>query len=111
MFAKEQIHYSLSERNKSAIYCESLPLLNSGKLQLLDNTRLQNQLAGLERRSGRGGKDFVDHGPNSHDDLANAGLGALLLAKVRRPMLVSAAALASTRFAATAPRFAGIRRF
>jgi hypothetical protein len=35
----------------------------------------------LERRTSRGGKDSVDHPPGSHDDVANAAAGALVLAE------------------------------
>jgi hypothetical protein len=34
------------------------------------------QICGLERRTGRSGKDSIDHAPNGHDDLANAVAGA-----------------------------------
>ena len=77
-FRLSGIKYDISERPKSDIYRDSLPLLNSGKLELLDNKRLASQLVGLERRTARGGRDSIDHGPGAHDDLANAALGALL---------------------------------
>jgi hypothetical protein len=48
-----------------------LPILTSGKVELLDNHRLIQQLAGLERRTARGGKDSIDHAPSGHDDLCN----------------------------------------
>jgi hypothetical protein len=54
--------------------------LNSRKCQLLDIRRLISQLHGLERRTARGGKDSIDHGPGAHDDVANAVAGALVLA-------------------------------
>ena len=47
---------------------------------MLDNRRLISQLHGLERRTARGGKDSIDHGPGAHDDVANAVAGALVLA-------------------------------
>jgi len=34
------------------------------------------QICGMERRTGRSGKDSIDHAPNGHDDLANAVAGA-----------------------------------
>lgn len=40
--------------------------------------RLLAQLFGLERRTARGGRDVIDHGPGGHDDLANAVAGALV---------------------------------
>ena len=70
----------MSERTKSEIYGELLPLLNSGRLELLDLPRLITQLLGLERRTARGGKDSIDHAPNAHDDVVNAAAGGLVLA-------------------------------
>jgi hypothetical protein len=67
-------------RVKSDIYRDMLPLLNSRRVQLLDNRRLISQLHGLERRTARGGRDSIDHSPGQHDDLANAVAGALVLA-------------------------------
>jgi hypothetical protein len=65
---------------KSDIYRDALPLLNSRRCQLLDIRRLITQLHGLERRTARGGKDSIDHGPGAHDDVANAVAGAIVLA-------------------------------
>ena len=79
-FRKLGITYDLSEKPKNDIYQNCLPLLNSGKVQLLDLPRLQVQLIGLERRTARGGKDSIDHPHGAHDDLANSTCGALLLA-------------------------------
>jgi hypothetical protein len=55
-------------------------LLNSGRVELLDNPRLLAQLQRLERRVGRSGRDSIDHAPGSHDDVVNAAGGALVLA-------------------------------
>jgi hypothetical protein len=79
-FERLGIRYKASERSKSDIYRELLPLLNSKCIELLDNPRLMAQLAGLERRTARGGKDSIDHAPGGHDDLINAAAGALVLA-------------------------------
>jgi hypothetical protein len=79
-FAKRNITYEPSERVKSDIYRDMLPLLNSRKVQLLDDRRLISQLHGLERRTARGGRDSIDHAPGAHDDLANSVAGALVLA-------------------------------
>ena len=64
-FKKRNVDYVPSERVKSDIYRDVLPLLNSRKCQLLDNRRLIPQLHGLERRTARGGKDSIDHGPGA----------------------------------------------
>src|SRR5262249_24525473 len=73
-----------AEQTKSDLYRDVLPLLNSRSVDLLDDRRLVAQLCGLERRTARGGRDSIDHGPGAHDDLANAAPGALVLA-IRQP--------------------------
>ena len=82
-FRKRGIEYRPAEKTKSELYLELLPAINSGKVELLDNTRLLAQLHSLERRTSRIGRDTVDHGPGGHDDLANAVAGALVGAMVR----------------------------
>jgi len=79
-FQTEGIEYQPAEQAKSDIYREFLPLLNSGRAELLDCPRLVAQLLNLERRVARGGRDSIDHGPQRHDDVVNAAAGALLLA-------------------------------
>ena len=83
-FRKRGITYRPSECAKSEIYLESLPLLNGGRVDLLDNDRLVAQICGLERRTARGGRDTVDHAPGARDDLANSALGAARLAVGQR---------------------------
>jgi hypothetical protein len=75
VFAKLSVIYERSAAPKSDLYRDLLPLINSGRIRLLDNPKLINQLCGLERRVARGGRDSIDHGPGSHDDLANAVAG------------------------------------
>lgn len=79
-FREAGITYQLSERTKGTIYLDALPLLNSRKVELLEHRTLIAQLCGLERRTARGGRDSIDHAPGAHDDIANAAMGALLLA-------------------------------
>lgn len=74
------IHYELSEHNRSEIYLNCLPILNSGRAELLALPRIAAQFCGLERRTSRGGRDSIDHAPGQHDDVANVVAGALLLA-------------------------------
>jgi hypothetical protein len=74
-FGKFNITYEQSAAPKSDLYRDMLPLLNSGRLSLLDNPKLISQLCGLERRTARGGRDSIDHAPGAHDDLANAVAG------------------------------------
>jgi hypothetical protein len=42
--------------------------------------RLFNQLVSLERHVARGGHDVIDHPKDRHDDLANAAMGAAVMA-------------------------------
>ena len=78
-FDKAGVTYRVSERTKNEIYRELLPLLNSKRVELLDLPQLAAQLAGLERRTARGGRDSIDHAPGAHDDVINAAAGALVL--------------------------------
>ncbi|MEI9866671.1 MAG: hypothetical protein WDN00_19385 [Limisphaerales bacterium] len=47
----------------------------SGEIELLDDEKLIDQLASLERRTRSGGKDSIDHPPNGRDELANVTAG------------------------------------
>lgn len=78
--ARYGVSYAPAEQPKSDFYKDLLPLLTSGKAELLDNARLIGQLASLERRTARGGRDSIDHPPGAHDDVANAAAIALCLA-------------------------------
>jgi hypothetical protein len=90
-FREHGIAFEQSARPKSDIYHDLLPLLNAKRVELLDNPRLAAQLAGLERRTARSGKDSIDHAPGGHDDLANAVAGVLVgLDLDRRPALLRA---------------------
>jgi hypothetical protein len=77
-FQKCGIQYEVSPPVRAELYLSFLPMLMSGRVELLDNARLVNQLVNLERRTARSGKDSVDHAPGSHDDIANAVAGALV---------------------------------
>jgi hypothetical protein len=66
------------------VHRDFLPALNSDVVELLDHPRLGAQLAALERRTARGGRDSIDHPPSGRDDLANAVAGALTLVLNRR---------------------------
>jgi hypothetical protein len=72
-----QVHgivYKTASRPKSDYYREALPLVNAGRVELLDLARLFAQACALERRVARGGKDSIDHPPGGRDDVANAAL-------------------------------------
>ena len=61
--------------------------VNSGRVDLLDSSRMVAQFVGLERRTSRAGKDSVDHAPGAHDDISNSVAGASSLASVVRPTI------------------------
>src|SRR5579859_725499 len=82
-FKRAGIDYRVCELNRSEIYLELLPLVNSGRVWFPDPRvnatwkRGSNQLTNLERRVGKTGKDSVDHPVGAHDDVANAVAGVL----------------------------------
>lgn len=88
-FRKEGIEYEVSEKVKSAIYQAWLPLVNSGRCELLDNERLVTQASRLERRVSRMGRDAIDHPPGEHDDLCNAAAGAVVLAYEQQTLRIT----------------------
>ena len=81
--ARVGIAYRHSDRDRSAIYADAMPLFTSGRARLLDNQKLIAQLANLERKTSVGGRDRIDHPRGAHDDCANAVAGALTLAPRR----------------------------
>jgi hypothetical protein len=82
-FEKRKIEYRHSELHKSALYLNFLPHMNGKTIRLLDNPRAVNQIAALERRTSRGGRDTIDHPPQGHDDVANA-IAGLAYAAINR---------------------------
>jgi hypothetical protein len=105
-FRKRGITVSPTARPKSDIYRELLPILNAGRVRLLDVPRLTNQLCGLERRTARGGRDSIDHAPGGHDDVANAVAGAVVSAiSEQRPSLMRASDLLQDGAPVNAPFF------
>ena len=79
-FGRNDVAYEASERDRSAVYADFLPLVMSGRARLLDSPRLIGQLVNLERRASPMGRDRIDHPAGAHDDLSNAAAGALVLA-------------------------------
>ena len=78
-FRKRDIGYECSEKPKSDLFRDLLPLLNSGGMVLPKSDRLVSQLCGLERRTSRAGKDAITHPDGQHDDVANAVAGVASL--------------------------------
>ena len=83
-FSKFHIKYEPSAKSKSDLYVDLLPLINSARIQLLNQPKMLGQLLALERKTARSGRDTIDHpeGPH-HDDLINcvAGVASLATAK------------------------------
>jgi hypothetical protein len=86
-FREHGVTYEPAEKFKNDLYREFLPILNSGRAELLDHRRLVVQFCALERRTARGGRESIDHPPNGHDDLANAVAGVLTLAGIEGSFL------------------------
>jgi hypothetical protein len=85
-FRQHGIDYQPATKSKSDLYRELLPILNSGRLELLDHPRLISQLCALERRTARGGRDSIDHPAGGHDDVTNAAAGVAVTLLVRPPI-------------------------
>lgn len=76
-FEKHDINYEVCKKPKSDLYRDMLPQVNSAQVALPDYQKMRQQLLGLERRTARGGRDQIDHGPGMHDDLANVVAGVI----------------------------------
>ena len=74
-FEKLGITYRTADRPKSDLYLDFLARLNSRGVVLLDIEELRSQLLNLDRKTGRGGRDSIDHAPGAHDDLVNSVAG------------------------------------
>jgi len=82
VFKKSGVGYEVSERFRNVLYLDFLPRVNGNRVELLDkeaHRKMLNQMANLERRMGRTGRDNVDHPAGHHDDIANAVAGVLTL--------------------------------
>ncbi len=82
-FRRHGIEALPASKPKADLYADLLPPLNSGLVSLLDNRRAIAQIASLERRTSRGGKDSIDHPPGGRDDIANVIAGAVHLVLAR----------------------------
>jgi hypothetical protein len=73
-FLDHAIVYRVATSTKSQIYEALEPRINAGEIELLDVSRLTEQLLGLVARGTK-----IDHLAGDHDDLANAAAGAASL--------------------------------
>jgi hypothetical protein len=83
-FRLHGIAYRHFDKNRSELFLAFLPLLTGQTAVLLDLPRLVGQVAQLERRTGRSGRDTIDHMRAAHDDVAVAAAGALVQATALR---------------------------
>jgi hypothetical protein len=72
IYAEAGVSLVSAALNRSEAYLAMLPLFTSSRIEIPDEPRLRTELLALERRTGRSGKDAVDHPPHGHDDLINA---------------------------------------
>ena len=84
-FKKYGITYEVLKKNRSEIYLDLLPIINSGSCVLLNHPEMLRELRNLERRILPSGVDRVDHPRRvgGHDDFANVAASALVLAHAR----------------------------
>jgi hypothetical protein len=87
-YEQHGITYMPSTKTKSDLYRDLLPLVNGGRIALLDHPKSINQLCALERKTARGGKDSIDHPPTQHDDVINAIAGAVVHAHAAKKEMV-----------------------
>ncbi len=73
-FAKEGIGYQVSDLTRAQLYAHLEPLVNAGKVELLDQPKLLQQLIGLIRKG-----EKIDHDASAHDDWANSAAGVCSL--------------------------------
>jgi len=84
-FQRCGINYIAADKSKSIIYLETIPILCSGAVELLDIEKMVTQFGNLMRKTRSGGADLVDHLPGCKDDLCNSVAGAIVYgAKNRR---------------------------
>lgn len=85
-YKKHGITYNLAEKTASELYLAALPLFSGGVIEFPASDRLRGQLCSLLRRTSSAGRDQVIAGQsdNSHSDLANAAIGAAVLASTTK---------------------------
>jgi hypothetical protein len=85
-WADQRIKFKPAERSTSENYLALLPLLTQpGRVHLLHDHTLRQQLTGLERHTHAGDRESVSHAAtqSAHDDVAAAAAGAIVLAASR----------------------------
>lgn len=83
-FRDAGMEYRRADMAKSGLYLEMVPMFMRNAISIPDHPPLVRELRLLERRTGRSGKDSVDHPQNGSDDYANALAGACWLATSKK---------------------------
>ncbi len=98
-FKKRSIKYIETDKSKSQLYKELLPIINTQTCELLDDDRLVAQLCNLECVTARGtGRETIDAPRGMPEDRANVAAGALVLAATgKRVIPISDSLLNLTR--------------
>lgn len=76
-FRRHGIEYTSADKPKAGYYLDLLPAINSERVEIPPDDKLIRQLAELERRTSRAGRDSIDHPPHGHDDRANVVAGVI----------------------------------
>ena len=76
-FARHGINIMASPLSASELYAHTIPAWTAGRVRLLDHQRAVDQLCGLKRKLGQGGREIIEHPRGSHDDLAVCIAGVL----------------------------------
>jgi hypothetical protein len=82
-FRQHGISYRESDRPRSELYRDALPVLTGRRCELPDLPKLTRQFLSLERRTGRSGRDTID-AFRGHEDLVNCVAGLLCIAAAPR---------------------------
>ena len=79
-FKEKGISLKNIELTKTDLYRELVPKIMTQTIEILDNSQQTVELRQLERRTGRGGREVIDHPVKAHDDCSNvlAGMSYLI---------------------------------
>lgn len=83
-FRRHGIEYRDAPGARSELYLDFLSAIRAGLLDLPPDEVMAKQFTTLERRATRGGRDIIDHAPNSSDDRANAVAGVISVMIAKR---------------------------
>ena len=79
-YREQGVSYEQAAMTASELYLAALPLFSASSIELPRSDRLRGQLCSLLRKTSSGGRDQVIAGQsdNTHADLANAVVGAIM---------------------------------